>query len=238
VLIGANLFPVVAGVYYWFPKMTGRMMSERIGKWSFWLMFIGFNVGFFPMHIAGILGMPRRVYTYYEGMDLDTVNMVETIGAYVFAIGVLVFIVNVILSARHGPRGGSNPWNGATLEWLTPSPPPPYNFEVIPIVATRDPLWEEPLDDIRGGNGDPSRTLTTGRETLTTSVMHARPVGILHMAEDSIWPLLLALSLTILCYSSLLNVTIVSIIAGIAALLSIGGWFWPEPSAAREGSMS
>jgi cytochrome c oxidase subunit I+III len=238
VLIGANLFPVVAGVYYWFPKMTGRLMSERIGKWSFWLMFIGFNVGFFPMHIAGIFGMPRRVYTYYEGMGLDTVNMVETIGAYIFAVGVLVFIVNVILSARHGPLSGANPWNGATLEWSTPSPPPPYNFEVIPVVTTRDPMWDEPLENIRGGNADPSRTLTSGRETLTTSVMHARPVGILHMAEDSIWPLLLALSLTILAYSSLLDVTIVSVVAGVAALLSIGGWFWPEPVREREGSIS
>jgi cytochrome c oxidase subunit I+III len=149
---------------------------------------------------------------------------------------VLVFIINVILSARRGPLSGADPWHGATLEWSVPSPPPPYNFEVIPIVTTRDPMWDEPLENLRGGNGDPSRTLTSGRETLTTSVMHARPVGILHMAEDSVWPLLLALSLTILAYSSLLDVTIVSIIAGIAALLSIGGWFWPEPPLEHERS--
>ncbi|HEY7898898.1 MAG TPA: cytochrome c oxidase subunit I [Gemmatimonadaceae bacterium] len=228
VLIGANLFPVVGGIYYWFPKMTGRLMSERIGKWSFWLMFIGFNVGFFPMHIAGLLGMPRRVYTYYEGMGLDTVNLIETIGAYVFAIGVLVFIINVIRSARRGPLAGSDPWHGATLEWSTPSPPPAYNFEVIPIITGRDPLWDQTLEEIHGGADDPSRTLTNGRETLATTVTDARPDAILHMPEDSIWPMLLALSLAILCYSALLNVTIVSILAAIVAALSVGGWFWPE----------
>jgi cytochrome c oxidase subunit I+III len=230
VLIGANLFPVVGGIYYWFPKMTGKLMSERIGKWSFWLMFIGFNIGFFPMHIAGILGMPRRVYTYYEGMGLDTLNMIETIGAYVFAIGVLVFFINVILSVRRGPLSGSNPWNGASLEWSTQSPPPSYNFAVIPLITSRDPMWDQSLESIHGGANDPSRTLANGRETLATTVMDARPEAILHMAEDSIWPLLLALSLTIVCYSSLLNVTIVSVIAGVAALLAIGGWFWPESS--------
>ena len=228
VLIGANLFPVVCGVYYWFPKFTGRLMDEHIGKWNFWLMFIGFNVGFFPMHIAGILGMPRRVYTFYEGMGLDTVNLIATIGSYVFAVGVLVFIINVIHSRRHGVKAGPNPWSASTLEWTIPSPPPVYNFAVIPIVSSADPLWDQPDEDFHGGADDPSRTLTEGRETLATTMMDARPEAILHMAEDSIWPLLLALSLSIMCYSSLLNVTSVSILAAIGAAISVGGWFWPE----------
>ncbi|MDQ6736947.1 MAG: cytochrome c oxidase subunit I [Gemmatimonadota bacterium] len=233
VLIGANLFPVVAGMYYWFPKFTGRLMDEHVGKWNFWLMFIGFNVGFFPMHIAGILGMPRRVYTFYEGMGLDTVNLLATIGAYVFALGVFVFIVNIIHSRRHGVKSGPNPWSASTLEWSIPSPPPVYNFEVIPVVSSPDPLWDQLDEDIHGGADDPSRTLTEGRETLATTMMDARPEAILHMAEDSIWPLLLALSLSIMCYSSLLDVTSVSIVAGVGAAISVGGWFWPDRVEAR-----
>jgi cytochrome c oxidase subunit I len=228
VLVGANLFPVIGGIYYWFPKMTGRLMDERIGKWNFWLMFIGFNVGFFPMHIAGLLGMPRRVYTYYEGMGLDTLNMIETIGAYVFAVGVLVFIINVLRSARRGAPAGANPWNASTLEWATPSPPPAYNFEVIPLITSRDPLWDQPPDDIHGGTDDPLRTLANGRETLASTVSDARPDAILHMPEDSIWPLLLALSLTIISYASLLDVTIVYVLGFILAAVSVAGWFWPE----------
>jgi cytochrome c oxidase subunit I len=227
VLIGANLFPVVGGIYYWFPKMSGRLMGERMGRWSFWLMFVGFNVGFFPMHIAGLLGMPRRVYTFYEGMGLDTVNMLETVGSYVFAIGVLVFIINVIISARRGAPAGSDPWHGMTLEWSIPSPPPRYNFAVIPTVTSRDPMWDQPLDELHGGADDPSRTLTDGRETLATTVMHARAEAILHMPEDSLWPLVLALSLTVLSYSLLLDIPVVFLIAGVAVAISVGGWFWP-----------
>ena len=233
VLIGANLFPVIGGIYYWFPKIKGRMMSERLGKWNFWVMFIGFNVGFFPMHIAGLLGMTRRVYTFYEGMGLDTVNMLATLGGYLFAIGVLLFIVNVVRSAKRGPPAGADPWGGASLEWLVPSPPPAYNFAVIPVITSRDPLWEQTLEELQGGEDDPSRTLTNGRETIATTVARAQPDAILHMPEDSIWPLLLALSLALICYACLLNVTIVSILAGILAAVSVGGWFWPERAEVR-----
>lgn len=142
VLVGANVFPVFAGLYYWFPKMTGRLLDERLGRWNFWLMFIGFNLGFFPMHIAGLLGMPRRVYTYQAGIGWDTANLIETIGVYMLALGILVFFVNLMRSRRHGDRAGGNPWGANTLEWATPSPPPAYNFRAIPVVKGRDPLWE------------------------------------------------------------------------------------------------
>ena len=128
VLIGWNLFAVMAGIYHSFPKMTGRLLSEKIGRWNFWLMFIGFNLGFFPMHISGLLGMPRRVYTYPENMGWDTLNLITTLGSYLFAIGFLLLIVNVIISLRRGPIAGPNPWDADSLEWATPSPPPPYNF--------------------------------------------------------------------------------------------------------------
>ncbi len=135
VLVGINLFPVIGAVYYWFPKMTGRLMNERLGKWGFWLMFAGTNVVFFPMHILGMLGMPRRIYTYPAVNGWGTANLIETFGAFVLAVGVLVFLANVFSSLKRGARAGRNPWDAGTLEWSTPSPPPPYNFAVIPIVG-------------------------------------------------------------------------------------------------------
>ena len=147
VLIGWNLFAVMGAIYFWFPKMTGRLLSERIGRWNFWLMFIGFNVGFFPMHILGLMGMPRRVYTYPEGLGWGTNNLIITIGAYVLAFGFLLFVWNVIVSLRSGRVAGPNPWDGDLLEWATPSPPPPFNFVVIPTIASRSPLWEDRLNE-------------------------------------------------------------------------------------------
>ena len=142
VLLGINLFPVLAGFHYWLPKMTGRMLDERLGKWSFWVLFAGVNLTFFPMHIVGLRGMPRRVYTYPSGFGWDWLNLLESIGAAVTAIGVLLFVVNVVWSRRHGRFAGPNPWGAGTLEWSMSSPPPEYNFAVIPTVRGREPLWE------------------------------------------------------------------------------------------------
>jgi cytochrome c oxidase subunit I len=143
VLIGINLFPVLAGFHYWLPKMTGRMLSERLGKWTFWVLFAGVNLTFFPMHIVGLRGMPRRVYTYPAEIGWDWLNMAESIGAVVTVVGILLFMINVIWSRKRGVIAGANPWGAATLEWATTSPPAEYNFVVIPSVRGRDPLWEE-----------------------------------------------------------------------------------------------
>jgi heme/copper-type cytochrome/quinol oxidase subunit 1 len=197
VLIGWNLFAVMVGIYHWFPKMAGRLLDERIGRWNFWLMFIGFNLGFFPMHIAGLLGMPRRVYTYPEGMGWDTVNLITTIGSYLFAVGFLLLIVNVVVSLRRGRAAGPNPWDADSLEWSMPSPPPPYNFVTIPTVASRSPLWEERLratehrSALREGP-----VLDHEKETVGTSPLDAQPNAILKMPEDLILPLLTALALS------------------------------------------
>jgi len=197
VLIGWNLFAVMAGIYHWFPKMTGRLLDERIGRWNFWLMFIGFNVGFFPMHISGLLGMPRRVYTFPEGMGWDTLNLITTVGSYVFAIGFLLLIVNVVISRRRGRIAGPNPWDADSLEWAMPSPPPPYNFVVIPTVASRTPLWEERLglSEHRSSIGT-GMVLDHGKEIAATSAVDAQPEVILKMPEDSVVPLLAALATT------------------------------------------
>ena len=143
VLIGSNLFPVFAGFYYWLPKMTGRMLNERLGKWSFWVMFVGFNVGFFPMHIVGLLGMPRRIYTYAPELGLGSLNETMTGGAFVLGIGILISIVNLMVSLRNGALAGKNPWNSDGLEWGTDSPPKPYGTVHIPTVVSRHPLWDD-----------------------------------------------------------------------------------------------
>ncbi|MET1045965.1 MAG: cytochrome c oxidase subunit I, partial [Hyphomicrobium sp.] len=180
VLIGINVFPVLGALYYWFPKMTGRMLDERLGKWNFWLAFIGFNVAFLPMHLTGLLGMPRRVYTYGADFGWNTLNMISSIGSFVLALGILVFLVNVVVSLRRGAPAGANPWNAPTLEWSIPSPPPPYNFAVIPTIASRHPLWEDYLresDDRSKLTSGPA--LDDGRETMATTAVDAEPDAIL-----------------------------------------------------------
>jgi cytochrome c oxidase subunit I len=143
VLFGGTVFAVFAGIFYWFPKITGRLMSERLGKWQFWTMLIGFNLTFFPMHILGLLGMPRRVYTYGSGLGWDIWNLIESIGAFVIAASMLIFLWNALKSLRQGEAAGADPWDGQTLEWTTSSPPAEYNFEKIPIVNSRRPLWDQ-----------------------------------------------------------------------------------------------
>jgi cytochrome c oxidase subunit I len=144
VLFGGGVFGLFGGLYYWFPKMTGRLMSESLGKLSFWLMFIGFNATFLPQHSAGLSGMPRRIYDYSEQLDVTIYNLISTIGAFILGVGVIVTVVNVLISIRGGKRAGNDPWKGNTLEWFTQSPPPPNNFDVIPRVRS-----VEPMKDIR-----------------------------------------------------------------------------------------
>ena len=142
VLIGGLLFTIFAAIYYWFPKVTGRMLSEKIGKWHFWLFLIGFNLTFGPQHISGILGMPRRIYTYDAGRGWETWNMLSTIGVAIQAVGILCFVWNIIHSLRQGKKAGDDPWDAWTLEWTTTSPPAEYNFEMLPEVRSRRPLWD------------------------------------------------------------------------------------------------
>jgi heme/copper-type cytochrome/quinol oxidase subunit 1 len=142
VLLGGTLFGMLAGAYYWFPKVSGRLLSERIGRWHFWLMVFGFNGTFLGMHLLGILGMPRRAYTYMNRPPLPTLHLISSLSAFVLAGAVLLFVWNVIVSWRHGAVAGDNPWDGWTLEWATPSPPPAANFDRVPPIHGRRPLWD------------------------------------------------------------------------------------------------
>jgi cytochrome c oxidase subunit I+III len=229
VLIGINLFPVLGAVHFWFPKITGKMMNERLGKLSFWVTFVGFNFGFFTMHITGLLGMPRRVFTYADGLGLDTVNVITTIGAFILAFGILLFFINVFMSLRSGPSAGPNPWDAGTLEWATSSPPPPYNFAVIPTIASRHPLWEKRLEE-----GEGESVLTRGmalddhHETLAVSPLDGEPALILKMPSETYAPVLLTVCLMGLFYgliALLWWLVILSIIAGLAVSIY---WLWPR----------
>jgi heme/copper-type cytochrome/quinol oxidase subunit 1 len=142
VLVGGTVFGIFAAIYYWFPKITGRMLSERLGMWNFWTFVIGFYLTFFIQHFLGLMGMPRRVYTYPNLPWWGTFNMISTIGALVTLVSVLIFVWNLYVSVRHGAIAGDNPWDGWTLEWATSSPPPPENFHRIPPVRSRRPLWD------------------------------------------------------------------------------------------------
>jgi cytochrome c oxidase subunit 1 len=195
VLIGGAVFPLFGAFYYWFPKWTGRLLSERLGKWNFGLMFVGFNLVFFPMHQLGLKGMPRRVYTYLPENGWASLNILASLGALILAFGVLVFIVNVFWARRFGTVAGPNPWGADTLEWGLASPPPDYNFFRIPVVQGRYALWDRGME-----NGETGETpiivglSSTKRETLVTSVVDAVPELRYELPGPSIWPLLLALA--------------------------------------------
>lgn len=236
VLIGWNLFAVLGALYHWFPKMSGRMLDETLGKISFWLCFIGFNLGFFPMHISGLLGMPRRVYTYPADMGWSTLNLITTIGSFVLAIGLLVTLINVVRSLRVGKVAGPNPWDADTLEWSTSSPPPPYNFVVIPTVASRSPLWEDRLGET-GSTPKRGLVLDHGKETLGTTMLDAVPDVIVKMPDDSLAPLLLSLALAALFTTMMVEAWWWLGASIVASLLVITAWLWPRQSLGEiEGS--
>lgn len=232
VLIGGMVFPLFAAFYYWFPTATGRMMSETLGKWNFWLMFIGFNVAFLPMKISGMMGMPRRVYTYPVGM-WEWENLVSTIGAFIMALSVLVFLFNFFRSARHGEPAGDNPWNAGTLEWSTRLPMPAYNFHGMPEVRTRYPLWEEKgiPERIHAGDFLLPRPHENKRLAVSTGSVRAELEHVVIMPKPDFSPITAALGLTILFSSVLLKSYLVAFTGGLVFLLAMLRWFWQQPLA-------
>ncbi|PCD68533.1 cytochrome c oxidase subunit I [Rhizobium phaseoli] len=222
VLIGGSVFPLIGAIYYWFPKMTGRMMSERLGRWAFGLIFTGFHLTFFPMHILGLQGMPRRVYTYPPELPWAGLNLFVSLSAVILAAGFLIFFIDAVRSFKFGPLAGPNPWNASTLEWATSSPPPPYNFRHIPVVRSAAPLWadRETLPVATGLRLD-------RREVIVSSVTAAEPEAREAMPANSIWPFLAAIATTIMLIGSIFTPWAV-IWGAIPMAITLTGWFWPK----------
>jgi cytochrome c oxidase subunit I+III len=228
VLIGGALFPLFGAFYYWFPKMTGRLLSERSGKWNFWLFFIGFNVTFFPMHFLGLEGMTRRIYTYSADAGWGNLNLLETVGALIIAASVLVFAVNVVMSLLRGRVAGDNPWNGTTLEWATASPPRPYGFAAVPCVESR-----QPLKRAKGGMTYVAGLPTLVRTSLVTRLHDAEPDHITTDPEPSIWPLWSALAVTVLFIGSIFTPWAL-VWGAVPVAIALIGWFWPTHEETRK----
>ena len=231
VLNGAVVFPIFGALYYWVPKMTGRMLHERLGKVSFWTMFIGFNGAFFPMHILGLLGMPRRIYTYPSGLGWDGLNLIVTLASFVFALGTGLTLVNLIWSWKRGRAAPDNPWDGDTLEWSTTSPPPEWNFEAVPVVGSRHPLWDDGGLGYAVVDGDPV-TASLGREgakaraTPVLTGVDAIPEAIMAIPHESYLPFLVALGIAVIFFGLLVKAALVGIVGLVLGAFAIMRWAW------------
>jgi cytochrome c oxidase subunit 1 len=222
VLIGGAVFPLLGAITYWWPKFTGRMMSEKTGFVAFGLVFSGFHIAFFPMHLLGILGMPRRVYTYPAGMEWETLNRVSSLGALILALGLLAFVVDALLSFRRGHAADPNPWDAPGLEWATHSPPAPYNFPHLPVATGRTPLWEN-----RGVLPVVTGLRVDDRELLLTRVLDAEPDLREPSPAPSIWPLIAA-CLTAFTFVGSIFTPWAVVIGGVPTGIALAIWFWPK----------
>jgi cytochrome c oxidase subunit 1 len=212
----------LGATYYWFPKFSGRMLSEKLGQWHFAFAFIGFNIAFFPMHLLGLAGMPRRIYTYPRNDVWASLNLLATVGAFVFLFSFLVFAWNVITSLRSGKAATDNPWDAPGLEWATTSPPPPHNFDRIPVVTSREPLWQEreSLPVLSGLGVDERELLLTTTTEALADLREASP-------SPSIWPLLTAIITTGFFISSIFTQwAVVWFLVPLTVALT--AWFWPK----------
>lgn len=234
VIFGSTIFMAFAGLHYWWPKFTGHMLHERWSQLTFWFMFIGFQMTFFPMHILGLLGMPRRVYTYEDNPTWNELNFFVTVGAFVLGFSVLLFLINAAFSTWRGDAAGPTPWEAGTLEWSVSSPPPPYNFAVLPEVHSTEPLWDPPLPE---GAGTPrTMALAEDRHTARASILAAESEAILHMPEDSPWPLLLAIFTLLLAVGLLYDNTPAIVIGIILNIVILVAWNWPTHAHPKEAS--
>jgi cytochrome c oxidase subunit I+III len=225
VLIGGMVLPMFAALYHWIPLWKGRAMSERAGRWVFGLIFGGFHLTFFPMHIAGMLGMPRRVHTYPAGLGLELPNLLSSVGAFVIAAGVVLFVVDLVRSQRGPEQDHNDPWTSSTLEWL---PSEPYGTRSIPHVEHHEPLWHRPAlhQEVEAGAHWLPGTITGGRETLLTSPVQAQPLRVVTLAKDSLWPVLAAIGTA--AFFLLMTVKQVggTVAGGVLAIVAIWAWLW------------
>ncbi len=234
VLVGGMVFPLFAAFYYWTPAFSRRALSERLGRWTFWLMFIGFNVAFFPMHLAGLMGMPRRVYTYPAGLGLDIFNLISTIGAFTLAAGILVFLIDVMRNFRPTlSQSAGNVWNAATLEWLNNEA---FSARSVPYITSRDPLWDQPglKEDVDAGRYYLPGALTGRRETIITSPIEAAPQYLARLPGPGWTPVLAAVFTAAFFLLLTVKFVMLAAICAVLAVIMILAWMWdsdPEPVA-------
>ncbi|MFO7562093.1 MAG: cbb3-type cytochrome c oxidase subunit I [Enhygromyxa sp.] len=247
VLIGGVVFPVLAGLHYWLPKLSGHRVIEGWARWGFWLIFIGFNLTFFPMHIMGFFGMPRRNYTYSVELGLDGYNIAATIGAAVMAIGFIVALGNLLVSARRGPLAGADPWQAHTLEWTIQSPPRSYAFARPPVVRSREPGWDAELEQADHPHTRLSRALELRplgwRGSLISSVVEAEPQALQALPGPTLLPFVTAIALTLTAVGVLAKSLALAVVAGAFSVGMIAHWLWedvrmeePEATQLREAS--
>jgi cytochrome c oxidase subunit 1 len=217
VLFGGAIFGLMSGIYYWYPKLTGKLLSEGLGKAHFWIMLIGFNVTFAPFHILGLQGMARRYYRYPAHQGFDFWNMVSTIGSFIIALSILVFLINIVHTHFKGKLAGDDPWDARTIEWSIPNPTPHYNYLEIPIVHERDDWWHKKYTEDEQGNLVP--VMAGASEEAGEHVEHAEP----HMPKPSYWPLVAAFALPLFGYGVIFQWAL-GAIGGIVLLVGIYGW--------------
>ncbi|PZF92781.1 cytochrome c oxidase subunit I [Micromonospora deserti] len=246
VLIGGVVFPLFAALYHWLPKMIGRRLHQRPGVVVFALVFVGFHLTFFPMHLAGMWGMVRRVYTYDPDLGIGGLNLVATVGAFLLAAGVLVFVIDLVVAWRRGAPAGRDPWAGDGLEWGVPSPPPSENFSRIPVVGSRYPLWQPERDrpdrDERARGFD--RAPADFRASPTTSILLAEPEAAVHLPTPTFWPLVPALGLAGTAAALIAQAYPVAVAGLVVVAVGVVGWLrrneaerWPERSGVRVGGL-
>jgi cytochrome c oxidase subunit I len=246
VLFGGALFGLMSGVYYWYPKVYGRFLSEGLGKLHFVLMLVGFNLTFGPMHILGLNGMPRRIDTYADGMGWNLWNLVATVGAYTIAASFLVFIANLVISRNAPVNAGNDPWDARTIEWITPSPPPAHNFDVIPQISARDELWhrkyqpegaKQPVGITQPTAGEAEAQAAAQADAPAQTADFAGPVGQpgvgdahdIHMPSPSYYPLVLSAGLPVMAWGVIFHPVLIAV-GAVITLAGIFGWVL-EPSA-------
>jgi cytochrome c oxidase subunit I+III len=230
IIFGAAVFPIFGGMYYWFPKVTGKLYYELPGQISFWILFAGTNLLFFPMHVVGLLGMPRRVYTYPDGLGWTAYNLAETVGGFVTLAGMLLLLGNLFVSYFRGPPAGPDPWHGPTLEWTTSSPPPEFDFAVIPKVTSAYPNWDPPdREEDRRKLAEGVLVLEEGHEQVATSPVDAHLAEFVQMPHDSPWPVVLAVAVSLVFAMLVIGKFGVAAVLAIPCALALVAWHWQEP---------
>jgi cytochrome c oxidase subunit 1 len=235
VLFGGGVFGFVAGAYYWFPKWTGRMLNKKLGLWHFWLMLLGFNMTFAPMHILGLNGMARRTYRYPEGLGWEFWNQVATVGSFLIGISFIFFAWNIIRSRKRGAVAGNDPWDGRTLEWSISSPPPVHNFDEVPVVQHVDDFWHRKYATDDEGRAVRMPDVTGGTIAETATGDDDQPQEDMHMPSPSYFPIIAAFGIAFMGFG-FVYLPGGWVAVGVGALITLWGFFgWSLEPVTRNG---